>query len=404
MINERSILTVSQVNTYVKMLLDSDEILQYVWVRGEISNFTNHYRTGHLYFSLKDADGLIRSVMFRSQAQSLKFVPSDGMKVLARGRVSSFPRDGQYQLYVDEMQPDGMGTLYLAYEQLRRKLEDEGLFDPSKKKPIPPYPRRIGIVTSPTGAVVHDIMTVTARRYPLTELLIYPAQVQGSEAPRQLISGISWFNETGAADVIIIGRGGGSLEDLWAFNHEMLARSVAASKIPVISAVGHESDFTICDFAADLRAATPSAAAELAVPSAYELKRTFDGTLQRLDRSVAEYMEKMRQKLNALSQSRALSAPGHLVEDRRMNLAFLSQKLDVLTDRKLSDERHAFLTVCGKLESLNPIAVLSRGYSAVKTQSGALVKSVHAVSPGDRIRICFHDGEADAVIEGGKEN
>lgn len=397
--NERSILTVSQVNTYVKLLLDSDETLQYLWMRGEISNFKNHYSTGHLYFSLKDEGGLIRSVMFRSQAQGLRFVPADGMKVLARGRVSSFPRDGQYQLYVEEMQPDGLGTLYLAYEQLRRKLEAEGLFDPARKKPIPKYPERIGIITSPTGAAVHDMMTVTGRRFPLAELLLYPAQVQGPEAPRQLVAGVEYFNRTGSVDVILIGRGGGSLEDLWAFNNETLARAVAASVIPVISAVGHESDFTICDFAADLRAATPSAAAEVAVPSAQELCRTLEKMKQSLDRSLDGRIDSLRRQLQTYATGRALSAPIHLVSDRRMNLAFLSDKLDTLTAHKLSDSRSAFSALCGKLESLSPMAILSRGYSVVRNGEGTLVRSVADARPGDRVKIRFCDGEAGAVID-----
>ncbi len=400
MMNERSVLTVSQVNQYVKLLLDGDETLQYLWVRGEISNFKRHYASGHLYFSLKDADGLIRAVMFRSAADKVRFTPADGMKVLARGRVSAFPRDGQYQLYVEEMQPDGMGALYLAYEQLRAKLASEGLFDAVRKKPLPKYPERIGIITSATGAAIHDMITVTGRRFPAAELYLYPSQVQGPEAPRQLIGALSYFNRTKSVDVIIIGRGGGSLEDLWAFNNETLARAVAASEIPVISAVGHESDFTICDFAADLRAATPSAAAELSVPSAAQLLEGLSGTRQSMDRALVRKIDGLRQKLKVLASGRALSAPIHLVNDRRMTLAFMEEKLDTLTDRKLADLRGSFAALCGKLDSLNPLSVLSRGYAAVLNEDSGIVKSVKDVHPGERVRIRFCDGETGAVIDG----
>lgn len=400
MINERSVLTISQVNQYVKLLLDGDETLQHLWVRGEISNFKRHYASGHLYFSLKDADGLIRAVMFRSAADKVRFTPADGMKVLARGRVSAFPRDGQYQLYVEEMQPDGMGALYLAYEQLRAKLASEGLFDAVRKKPLPKYPERIGIITSATGAAIHDMITVTGRRFPAAELYLYPSQVQGPEAPRQLIGALSYFNRTKSVDVIIIGRGGGSLEDLWAFNNETLARAVAASEIPVISAVGHESDFTICDFAADLRAATPSAAAELSVPSAAQLLEELSGTRQSMDRALVRKIDGLRQKLKVLASGRALSAPIHLVNDRRMTLAFMEEKLDTLTDRKLVDLRGSFAALCGKLDSLNPLSVLSRGYAAVLNEDSGIVKSVKDVHPGERVRIRFCDGEAGAVFDG----
>lgn len=400
MMNERSVLTVSQVNQYVKLLLDGDETLQYLWVRGEISNFKRHYASGHLYFSLKDADGLIRAVMFRSAADKVRFTPADGMKVLARGRVSAFPRDGQYQLYVEEMQPDGMGALYLAYEQLRAKLASEGLFDAARKKPLPKYPERIGIITSATGAAIHDMITVTGRRFPAAELYLYPSQVQGPEAPRQLIGALSYFNRTKSVDLIIIGRGGGSLEDLWAFNNETPARAVAASEIPVISAVGHESDFTICDFAADLRAATPSAAAELSVPSAAQLLEGLSGTRQSMDRALVRKIDGLRQKLKVLASGRALSAPIHLVNDRRMTLAFMEEKLDTLTDRKLADLRGSFAALCGKLDSLNPLSVLSRGYAAVLNEDSGIVKSVKDVHPGERVRIRFCDGETGAVIDG----
>ena len=264
-------LTVTQLNEYIKGILDHDPRLTDVYLRGEISNFKNHYSTGHYYFTLKDEGGMIRAIMFRSSAVKLAFLPEDGMKVVAHGRISAFVRDGQYQIYCDSMEPDGIGALYIAYEQLKRKLEAEGLFDPSRKKPLPKIPSRVGIITSATGAAIRDMINVCGRRFPFAELVLYPSLVQGPDAPAQLIDGVRYFNEKQSVDVIIIGRGGGSIEDLWAFNNEDLAREIAASAIPVISAVGHETDFTICDFVADRRAPTPSAAAELAVPETEEL-------------------------------------------------------------------------------------------------------------------------------------
>lgn len=268
-----AVIGVAALNEYIKGLIDRDSALRSIYVRGEISNFKNHYSTGHFYFTLKDEGGVVRCVMFRSSAAKLPFVPENGMKVVLHGRVSAFVRDGQYQIYADDMEPDGVGALHIAYDQLRRKLESEGLFDPSRKLHIPKIPNRVGLITSATGAAVRDMINVCGRRFPYAKITLYPALVQGQGAAASLISGVNYFNETGSADVLIIGRGGGSIEDLWAFNDETLARTVAASRIPIISAVGHETDFTICDFAASCRAPTPSAAAEIAVPLADELKR-----------------------------------------------------------------------------------------------------------------------------------
>lgn len=268
-------LTVTQLNEYIKRLIDTTPQLSDVYVKGEISNFKNHYSTGHFYFTLKDEGGQLRSVMFKSFASKLRFMPEDGMKVTAHGRISSYVRDGGYQLYCDMIEPEGVGSLYVAYEQLKKKLEYEGLFDASRKKPLPKIPSKVGIITSATGAAIRDMINVCGRRFPFATLVLYPALVQGPEAPAQLISGMNYFNAAKNVDVIIIGRGGGSIEDLWAFNDENLARTVAASAIPVISAVGHETDFTICDFVADRRAPTPSAAAELAVPDTAELKEKY---------------------------------------------------------------------------------------------------------------------------------
>lgn len=395
---ERSILSVTQLNTYVKMLLDSDEVLQYLWVRGEISNFKLHAASGHLYFSLKDADGCISCVMFRSSAVGLAFRPQDGMKVLLRGRVSMFPRTGQYQMYAEEMQPDGLGTLYLAFEQLKRKLAEEGLFDPERKRPIPPYPQRIGIITSATGAAIHDMMTVTGRRYPAAQLVLYPCQVQGPEAPGQLTEAVKTFNRMGNVDVILIGRGGGSMEDLWAFNNETLARAVAASQIPVISAVGHESDYTICDFVADLRAATPSAAAELAVPDRGELMRGLETARIRMTRALDAQIADKRQSLSRIAQSRAMASPLNLIQDRRMNVAFLSERADRLAQAKLTAVRSAMAEFCAKLDALSPVAVLARGYTMVQDEKGQVVTSAKHLSAGDCITLRFEDGQKQAEI------
>ncbi len=391
-------LTVTQLNEYIKHIIDHDVRLSDVYVKGEISNFKNHYSTGHYYFTLKDEGGMVRAIMFKSAAGKLPFVPEDGMKVVAHGRVSAFVRDGQYQLYCDSMEPDGIGALYIAYEQLKRKLEAEGLFDPARKRPLPKIPTRVGIITSATGAAIRDMINVCGRRFPYAKLILFPSLVQGPDAPPQLIAGLRYFNETGSADVIIIGRGGGSIEDLWAFNNEELAREVAASQIPVISAVGHETDFTICDFVADRRAPTPSAAAELAVPDTAELKRKIQNIVTReagvLSRIAAGY----REKLLLLSGSRVLKSPMAMIDDRKMQNAMLSERL-IRAEEKIQMQSRAMLqTEAGKLSALNPLAVLSRGYSAVYKEDGTLVKSIENVQPGEGITIRTEGGEVDATV------
>lgn len=318
---EKRIITVSELNEYIKMVLENDELLMRVFVKGEISNFTNHYKTGHFYFSLKDEGGAVRAVMFRGSASKLKFVPENGMRVVVGGRVGVFPRDGQYQVYAETMEPDGVGALYVAYEQLKAKLEKEGLFDAAKKKPLPKIPTRIGIITSPTGAAIRDIINILGRRSPASKAVLYPALVQGEGAAPDLVRGIGYFNDAGNVDVIIIGRGGGSLEDLWAFNDETLARRVAASKIPVISAVGHETDFTLCDFAADRRAPTPSAAAELAVPETGELSRKLSNVTARLGLLMEGKTGLYRERLTRLASARVLMSPMNMIDDKRMALA-----------------------------------------------------------------------------------
>ncbi len=391
-------LTVTQLNEYIKQLIDQEPRLTDVYVKGEISNFKNHYSTGHYYFTLKDEGGMIRAVMFRSAAGKLPFIPEDGMKVIAHGRVSAFVRDGQYQLYCDNMEPDGVGALYIAFEQLKRKLEGEGLFDPARKRPLPKIPTRVGIITSATGAAIRDMINVCGRRFPYAKLILYPSLVQGPDAPGQLIAGLRYFNETHSVDVIIIGRGGGSIEDLWAFNNEELAREVAVSGIPVISAVGHETDFTICDFVADRRAPTPSAAAELAVPDTAELQRKINNIVTREAGVLRQITARHREKLLLLSGSRVLQTPTAMIDDKRMQIAMLTERLTRAEERILLQGRASLQTETGKLSALNPLAVLSRGYSAVYKKDGTLIRSIDHMQPGDVITIQTDGGEADARI------
>ena len=397
MSDQQRVLSVTQLNEYIKMLLEGSPILSNVSVKGEISNFVNH-RTGHFYFSLKDEGGVVRAVMFKGSASKLKFVPENGMKVVARGRVSSFVRDGQYQLYCEDMEPDGIGALYIAYEQLKRKLEEEGLFSESRKRPLPKIPTRVGIITSPTGAAVRDMINITARRFPYAELVLYPSLVQGESAAKNLIAGVEYFNKTRRVDVIIIGRGGGSIEDLWAFNDEALARTVAASAIPVISAVGHETDFTICDFASDRRAPTPSAAAELAVPDTAELKRKINNVTARMELLLSKAIEIRRTNLKQASQRRVLQSPGAVIDDKRMALLSLDNRMTAAEKLIVSASRNRFVALTAKLEALNPMSVVTRGYSAVFLDDGALLKSVSQVNTGDKFSLRVSDGEISGVV------
>lgn len=403
--DKRAVLSVGQVNAYVKRIIDSDRILANIFVRGEISNFTDHYRTGHLYFTLKDEDGAISAVMFRNAAEKLRFIPEDGMKVILHGRVSAFVKTGQYQIYVDDIEPDGVGSLYFAFEQLKRKLAAEGLFDETRKRPLPRYPSRVGVITSPTGAAIRDIINISGRRYPLAELILYPALVQGDEAAASLISGMRYFNtpdENGGdrVDLIIIGRGGGAIEDLWAFNDEVLARNIAASRIPVISAVGHETDFTICDFAADLRAPTPSAAAELAFPDRNDLRRRFMNVITHMSLAMDSRINSERKRLDALARSRSLTDPRYIIDDRRMLLAALSDGLNLRMNSIVRDDRAKLGALTATMRALDPMAVISRGYSAVFGDDGKIVKSVGDVTAGKHLTLRVTDGEIDADVTG----
>lgn len=392
-------LTVTQLNEYVKRLIDTTPQLTAVYVKGEISNFKNHYGTGHYYFTLKDEGGQLRAVMFKSSAVKMKFLPENGMKVTAHGRISAFVRDGTYQLYCDSIEPDGVGALYIAYEQLKKRLEAEGLFDIAKKRPLPKIPMRVGIITSATGAAIRDMINVCGRRFPAAKLVLYPSLVQGPGAPAELIAGMQYFNATRSVDVIIIGRGGGSIEDLWAFNDEGLARTIAASQIPVISAVGHETDFTICDFVADRRAPTPSAAAELAVPDTTELKRKIQNIVSREANVLYAMLKLRRDKLETLSHTRAMTNPRNVIDDRRMNLGMLTERLVRAEDNTVQMRRSLLARDAGRLDALNPLSVIARGYSAVYKTDGTLVKSIDNVTPGDTVEFQTIGGAAVCTVD-----
>lgn len=393
------VLSVSQLNRYIKMNFDADENLANIFVSGEISNFTNHYRTGHLYFTLKDDSAAVRAVMFNSSAKRLKFMPEDGMKVIARGRVSVYEASGQYQLYVDDMQPDGVGALNLAYEQLKEKLQKEGLFSELHKKPLPPYPEKVGVITSPTGAAVRDIINVLGRRFPYAEIVFCPVLVQGDGAHLQLTDAVNLFNSERAADVIIIGRGGGSIEDLWEFNDEGLARAVYNSEIPVISAVGHETDFTICDFVADMRAPTPSAAAELAVPDANELQYALSALKNRMFLNVSSGIADRRSRLEYLTSKGALKSPDEMLSNRSQRLDTAFSKMLSSYENRIGGKKVEFISAATALSKLDPMSVLMRGFAFVSDKNGKNVYSSQALAKGDKINVRFHDGSAVCEVK-----
>ncbi len=392
---ERQVISVTELNLYIKNKLDGDPLLSGLLVRGEISNF-KRYSSGHCYFTLKDTGGAVRAVMFNSSAQRLKFAPTDGMKVIALGRASLYERDGQYQLYVTALEPDGLGTLHLAYEQLKARLSEEGLFDDALKKEIPKYPRRIGVITSPTGAAVRDIINIAGRRFPLAEICVYPAVVQGDEAVPTLLAGLEYFGKTSPADVIIIGRGGGSIEDLWAFNDEALARKIRSSPVPVISAVGHETDFTICDFVADMRAPTPSAAAERATPDKAEIISALAAKSAHMTSLARRRLDILRERLGKLSSSRMLKSPMNFIDDRRLALDSVSERLYLKASSGITEKASSLKSLAAALNALSPLSVLSRGYGAVFDNGGRLIKSVGEVNVGDELTIKISDGEIKA--------
>jgi exodeoxyribonuclease VII large subunit len=391
------VLTVSQLNTYIRAVVEEDDHLSSVFVCGEISNFTNHLRSGHWYFSLKDESSVLKAVMFRMSNQRLRFLPESGMRVIVRGRIGVFERDGVYQLYAEDMQPDGTGALALAFEQLRRRLEAEGLFRPERKKPLPLYPSVVGVITSPTGAARRDIENVLARRFPAANILFAPVLVQGDGAPEQLAEAVARMNRDGRADVIIIGRGGGSAEELWAFNDERVVRAVAASEIPVISAVGHETDVTLCDFAADKRAPTPSAAAELAVPEMLTLQAQLIGCRSRMQSAAEHTLAAYERELELLTNRPVLRSPEGLLNEAQQRADKLVTRLHNAGREIVAAHTQQLAQLAGKLHALSPLQVLSRGYAAVQ-KDGEWLSDGGDLQPGDRIAVRFIDGEADCTV------
>ena len=392
---DKNIFTVAEINEYIKNLIETNQVLNDIYVKGEISNFTNH-KTGHFYFTVKDDKSVLKAIMFGGSAK-LKFMPENGMKVILRGRISLFVRDGQYQIYCEDIEPDGVGSLYIAYEQLKARLESEGLFDVKNKKRLPKVPGRIGIITSPTGAAVRDMINVITRRFSMAKIILFPTLVQGTNAPQQLASGIKYFNANNMVDVIIIGRGGGSIEELWAFNDENLARIVFASKIPVISAVGHETDFTICDFAADLRAPTPSAAAELAVPDTVELKKQLSNVEKRMELLLSGKINNYREKIKNYENTNALKNPVNIIDDKRMNILHTEQNLTARMQLILSGKQSQFVMYSSKLEALNPLSVLTRGYSVVYKDK-KILRKINDVEIDENISVKLSDGIFEAVV------
>lgn len=392
-----AVLTVSQVNSYIKTMLDGDKRLSNVFINGEISNFNNNYKSGHLYFSLKDDKALIKAVMFSSNANKLRFLPKDGMKVIVTGRISVYEASGQYQVYVNSMQPDGIGALAIAFEQLKNKLSAEGLFDESHKLALPEFPKKIGVITSPTGAVLQDIKNVISRRYPIAEVVLCPVTVQGESAAKELTAAVKKFNAVHSADVIIIGRGGGSFEDLNCFNDELLVREIYNSKIPVISAVGHETDFTLCDFVADLRAPTPSAAAELAVPDIMQLEQYINDIYIKMHSCMERKLYTESQALDALSDNFSIEKIKLKINGEIGSVAFAEKQINSLFKNMLSIKHLQIDNFADKLTHLSPTNVLKRGYSYVK-KDGLTVSSAARLSVNDSVSLEFVDGYAFCTV------
>lgn len=396
-----SIITVSQLNRYVKSVLDSDGNLKSIFLVGEISNFKINSFSGHAYLTLKDENSSVKAVMFKSSSARLKFIPQDGMKVICRGDVNLYERDGAYQFYIGDMQPDGAGSIAVAFEQLKEKLAKEGLFDPDRKLSIPPFPKKIAVITSGTGAAIQDMINVLGRRWPLATLVMCPVKVQGEGSAEQMIKALADVNRYTDCDIIIIGRGGGSAEDLWCFNDENLARAVSDSKIPVISAVGHETDFTICDFASDLRAPTPSAAAELAVPDITEIMAYILGINAQLNIFLNSCLNTAEQKLKALTNRPVLVNPYSAVETLGLRLDNLKSRLDAVFNKKTAEADNVITALTAKLDALNPANILLRGYSIAEVNGKAL-KSVDDISCGETIKLVLSDGFAECTVNSTK--
>lgn len=392
------IISVSQLNYYVKSLLDNDARLNCVFLTGEISNLTDHYKSGHIYFSLKDKNAVIKSVMFAGNARNLRFKPEEGMKVIARGRVSIYEPTGNYQFYAEDMQPDGIGALTLAFEQLKKQLQEKGLFDNTHKKPIPKFPKTIGVITSPTGAAFQDIRNILNRRFPATDIILYPVLVQGSEAPKQLANAVNTFNEYDCVDLIIIGRGGGSIEDLWPFNSEELAYAIYACNIPVISAVGHETDFTICDFVSDLRAPTPSAAAELAVPDRKELLSYYQSQQQYISSILENKISNYKRQLSEFKLVINNNSPEKRCGNYYQKLTKQENFIKNYANNILTVTTKTINSLGSKLEALNPVSVLQRGYSVAQNKD-KIITSVKEVKNNDILKITFKDGSINTKVQ-----
>ncbi len=395
---DQQVYSVSQINGFIKNVIDDVPQLNGVYIRGELSNY-KIYPSGHHYFTLKDAESSLRCVMFKSSAVKLRFRPEHGMKVIAFGRISVFPRDGAYQLYCGALTPDGVGDLHVAFEQLKEKLYQEGLFDESHKKPLPLYPRRIAIVTSSAGAAVHDMIRILRRRYPIAKVLLLPVRVQGVEAPAEIVGAIRYANRWKLADVLITGRGGGSLEDLWAFNDERVARAIYASEIPVISAVGHEPDVTISDFVADRRASTPSNAAEIAVPDMTELLRYLQGAEGRMIQGTLNLLDRQEKRLTELGKKRVLSDPMAFLQDRRLQLDYVQQKLAAAARDQIESDVRRFTRLTAALDALSPLKVLGRGYAMAQGSDGAILRDSAQVAPGDTIRVQLARGSLHCTVD-----
>lgn len=394
---EQMILGVSQINLYLKDKLDGDPLLGNLCIRGELSNY-KVYPSGHHYFTMKDEEGALRCVMFRGSTGRLRFKPENGMKVLAMGRITVFPRDGAYQLYCTGLTPDGVGDLHVAFEQLKQKLLQEGLFEQGSKKPLPPYPHRIAIVTSSAGAAIADMLRILGKRYPLSKVLLLPVRVQGTEAPAEICGAIRYANRHRLADVMLVGRGGGSMEDLWAFNDERVARAIYESEIPVISAVGHEPDVTISDFVADLRAATPSNGAELAAPDQLELRKRIAQLQSRLTVAAETSVGKSRQRLTVLQNARVMQSPMGYIQDKRLLLDYQHKQLSVVAQQMTGSARQRFIRLAASLDAMSPLKVLSRGYAIAQNGGGLILKDSGDVQPGDMIHVKLQHGSVKAAV------
>ena len=399
----QQVLTITQINEYIRSMMDSDRLLMNVAIKGEISNY-KVYPSGYHYFTMKDEGGALKCVMFKGNAAKLRFRPENGMQVIAMGRISVYPRDGAYQMYCVAMALDGVGDLYALFEQLKSKLAAQGLFDPAHKKKLPSYPATIGIITSSAGAAVHDMIRILRKRYPLSKVLLLPVRVQGVEAPGEIASAIDYANIHRLADVLIVGRGGGSMEDLWAFNDEKVAFAIYRSQIPIISAVGHEPDVTISDFVADVRAATPSNAAELAVPDQDALRQMLDGYSAAITNAMSRQVKAAQQHLKVLSESPALKSPESYLFQRKQALMLLRNRLTSVQEQQLNRKMKYFVAVTAKLDAMSPLKVLSRGYAMAQRTDGKLIRSIDDVAVGDNLHLTLGDGSLKVTVNSLKEN